>query len=97
MFRIYNLQELKRLTALLLAFEQRGENFPLDIFRTEDKISGFPYGENDLVRFAHTTDDGQTEVTTDRGENLRESVRRQSEVFFSDYRYQMLSLRRQKD
>ena len=47
MFRIYNLQELRRLSDLLEDIEKREMAFPVDVFRDANVVSAMEYGVQD--------------------------------------------------
>lgn len=58
MFRIHNRQELQRLKKLIGAFDNSTVAFPLDIFRNEEKISAFSFGEDNNETYVCTKDWG---------------------------------------
>lgn len=99
MFRIYNLQELQRLRCVLKHFDEVSTTFPLDIFRTEEAISAFPYGEKVEIIYSLTVDGRLPKLVTDSGEDMRAKAREDEAEFYCGYRYDMPSVyrKRQKD
>lgn len=46
MFSIYSLEELQRIRKLLGAFDNSTVQFPIEVYRTKDRISGYQCGSN---------------------------------------------------
>jgi len=59
MFRIRDMDELRRMILLLGALDNSTVKFPVDIFRDEEQISAVQCGKNYRCAFTYTNVDGR--------------------------------------
>ena len=82
MFRIRDIDELKRLLVLLGALNNGTVKFPVDIFRDAEKISVVQCGESHRSAFAYTDAKGRATVDCPvHAEDLLHSLRAMEEQF----------------
>lgn len=85
MFRIHNLEELDRLRKLVNRLDD-DLKFPVDIFRTPERILAMEYGENHRQVYSYTTEDGCTVFEgSECSENIRSAFQQVERVYDHDY------------
>ena len=86
MFRIHNIDELRRLNELLRSMDNDTITFPIDIFRTDAEVSAPQFGNDHMRVYVYTKKSGDVEIESsedDRG--IRSVLLKAEREFESSY------------